>query len=60
MTEIQTRINNLKETISTIENTIYPESYGESKIVMVKALKYRIRMLEELGANDYLPSSQRG
>ena len=60
MTEIQTRINNLKETISTIENTIYPESYGESKLVMVKALKYRIRMLEELIIEDYLPTSQRG
>ena len=60
MTEIQTRINNLKETISTIENTIYPESYGESKVVMVKALKYRIRMLEELNVEDYLPTSQRG
>ena len=60
MTEIQTRINNLKETIVTIENTIYPESYGESRRVMVDALKDRIRMLEELGANDYVPSSQRG
>ena len=60
MTERQTRINNLKETIVTIENTIYPESYGESKLVMVKALKYRIRMLEELNVEDYLPTSQRG
>lgn len=60
MTERQTRINNLKETIETIENTIYPESYGEARHVMVNALKGRIRMLEELGAKDYLPSSQRG
>ena len=60
MTERQTRINNLKETIETIENTIYPESYGESKLVMINALKDRIRMLEELSAKDYLPSSQRG
>jgi len=59
MTERQVRINNLKETITTIENTIYPNSYGESKIVMVNALKDRIRMLEELGVKDYLPSSQR-
>ena len=60
MTARQTRINNLKETIETIENTIYPESYGESRLVMVNALKGRIRMLEELGTKDYLPSSQRG
>jgi len=50
----------MKETIRTIENTIYPEYYHESRIVMVNALKDRIRMLEELGTKDYLPSSQRG
>jgi len=59
MSDIKARITNLKEAIQTIECTLYPKSYDESRTLMIHALKDRVKALEELCSDDYLPASQK-
>jgi hypothetical protein len=60
MDEKQIRIQRLKSEISRIHQHCYPERLHETKEVMLEALRERVRMIEELNCQDYLPSSQRG
>ena len=59
MTDREIRKAFLKSHIKKIDETIYPDGYEECKMIMLVALKDRLRSLEQLETVDYLPTSQR-
>ena len=59
MSDHQKRISILKTQLKNITETIYPDGYEEAKLVMTRALRDRVQMLEELDCKEYLPSGQR-